>query len=51
MSSNVYFDNISKYLPTLAEQISYANTLGLTDKAVHAENLMAELLIKPSAGS
>lgn len=43
MSSNVYYDNIAKYLFAYADLVRHANGLGLTDKALFSENLFAEV--------
>lgn len=43
MSSNIYFDNIEKYLFLYADLIHHANSLGLNDKTLHAENIFSEI--------
>ena len=44
MSSNIFYDNIEKYLFQYVDLLEHSNSLGLTDKAVHAENLFTALL-------
>lgn len=43
MSSNIYYDNIQKYLHGLVDLLNHSNRIGLTDKALHAENLFCEI--------
>ena len=44
MSSTTYYENIQKYLFLYADLLEQSNGVGLTDKAVHAENLFAHIL-------
>ncbi|WP_312824795.1 SMEK domain-containing protein [Epilithonimonas sp.] len=44
MSSEVFFDGILKYLVQYSEVISTNNSLGLTDKALNAENIFLNIL-------
>jgi hypothetical protein len=44
MSSINYYENIQKYLFIYAAMLEQSNGVGLTDKAVHAENLFAHIL-------
>ncbi|WP_461790406.1 SMEK domain-containing protein [Pedobacter sp.] len=44
MSSNVFYDNIQKYLFQYVDLVEHSNSVGLTDRAVHAENLFSVLL-------
>lgn len=44
MSTTTYFDNIQKYLHQYVDLIESSNSLGLTDKTVHAENIFAEIM-------
>lgn len=44
MISNVFYDNIQKYLFLYADLLEQSNSLGLTDKVIHAENLFKNIL-------
>lgn len=44
MSANVHIDNLQKYLLLYSDLISTSNSIGLTDKAVNAENIFRSLL-------
>ncbi|WP_312345265.1 SMEK domain-containing protein [Chryseobacterium binzhouense] len=44
MSSEVFFDGILKYLIQYSDIISINNSLGLTDKALNAENIFLNIL-------
>lgn len=43
MGSNIFYDNIQKYLLQYADLLEHSNAVGLTDKAVHAENIFTVL--------
>jgi hypothetical protein len=44
MSSINYYENIQKYLFIYAAMLGQSNSVGLTDKSVHAENLFSHIL-------
>lgn len=44
MGSNIFYDNIQKYLFQYVDLLQHSNSVGLTDKAVHAENVFTALL-------
>lgn len=44
MGSNIFYDNIQKYLFQYNDLLEHSNSIGLTDKAIHAENLFTVLL-------
>lgn len=44
MGATIYFENIQRYFFLYADLLEQSNGVGLTDKAVHAENLLAGIL-------